>query len=175
MINQELYKMTIVASPADTIDQVVRQMAEKSREVDYPGLAVILDKDGILLGIVTDGDIRRAYAKNIIFSVSAGYYSMYYSLYSILMRIGVKCEIHQCSIKFMEKFLDEFFSKEHINQISSAFKLRNITQYYVDKIIDKKEINNLLQNAPDFVEHSKNILSSINQDKINEIRNKLNE
>jgi uncharacterized protein (UPF0332 family) len=121
------------------------------------------------------GTMNREKDKNIIFSVSAGYYSMYYSLYSILMRIGVKCEIHQCSIKFMEKFLDEFFSKEHINQINSAFKLRNITQYYVDKIIDKKEINNLLQNAPDFVEHSKNILSSINQDKINEIRNKLNE
>ena len=69
MINQDLYKMAIVASIEDTIDKVVCQMAEKSREVYYPGLAVILDKNGILLGVVTDGDIRRAYAKNIIFSV----------------------------------------------------------------------------------------------------------
>jgi len=67
MINQDLYKMAIVASIEDTIDKVVCQMAEKSREVYYPGLAAVLDEDGTLLGVLTDGDIRRAYAGGINF------------------------------------------------------------------------------------------------------------
>jgi nucleotide sugar dehydrogenase len=43
-------------------------MAARSREVAYPGLAVVLDGDGRLLGILTDGDFRRAYARGISFS-----------------------------------------------------------------------------------------------------------
>ena len=41
------------------------------------------------------GTMNRERNKNDVFSISAGYYSMYYSLYSILMSIGIKCEIHQ--------------------------------------------------------------------------------
>ncbi len=119
------------------------------------------------------GTMNREKDKNMVFSVSAGYYSMYYSIYSIMMKIGIKCEIHQCSINFMEKFLYEFYSKRQINQINSAFKLRNLVQYYVDKVIDKNEINNLVKNVPEFVEHSKTVLSSINQAKIFELRKKL--
>ncbi|MBR9705103.1 hypothetical protein GOV12_06840 [Candidatus Pacearchaeota archaeon] len=121
------------------------------------------------------GTMNRERNKNNIFSISAGYYSMYYSLYSILINIGIKCEIHQCTIKFLEKFLNNFYSKEDINKIYSAFKLRNIAQYYVDKILDEKEINNLIINAPEFLAKSKQILSSLNEDQINEIRDKFKE
>ncbi|MBT5400418.1 nucleotide sugar dehydrogenase [bacterium] len=68
MIIKDLYKIAIIASPADSIDYVVRQMAKKSRKVDHPGLAVILNKDNVILGVITDGDIRRAYASNVSFS-----------------------------------------------------------------------------------------------------------
>ena len=116
------------------------------------------------------GTMNRERNKNNVFSISAGYYSMYYSLYSILMTIGIKCEIHQCTIKFMEKFLTDFYSEEDIENIYSAFKLRNMVQYYVDKIIDEKEIDDLIINAPEFFAKSKEILSSLNEDKIQEIR-----
>ncbi len=68
MIIKDLYKIAIIASPADSMDYVVRQMAKKSRKVDHPGLAVILNKDNVILGVITDGDIRRAYASNVSFS-----------------------------------------------------------------------------------------------------------
>jgi len=51
-----------------------------------------------------------------------------------------------------------------------AFKLRNTVQYYVNKIIDEKEIDNLIINAPEFLAKSKEVLSSLNEDKINKIR-----
>jgi len=60
--------LATIASPSDSFDSVIRRMAKDSREVSYPGIVVILDKEGILLGVMTDGDIRRAYAKDIAFS-----------------------------------------------------------------------------------------------------------
>ena len=57
--------LVTVASAKESVDTVVRRMATVSRDVTYPGIVVILDKKGILLGIITDGDIRRAYSENI--------------------------------------------------------------------------------------------------------------
>ena len=118
------------------------------------------------------GTMNRERKMNIVFSISAGYYSMYYSLYAILTAIGIKCEIHQCTLKFMEEFLSDFYNKEDINAIYDAFKLRNTAQYYVDKILDEKDINKMIKNAPEFVAKSKNILSSINEKMIKDIRNR---
>jgi UDP-N-acetyl-D-mannosaminuronic acid dehydrogenase len=58
-------KITTV-KPSDSIDFVVRKMANDSRVSDFPGFAVVIEKDS-LKGVVTDGDIRRSYANNISF------------------------------------------------------------------------------------------------------------
>lgn len=58
-------KITIV-KPSDSIDFVVRQMASDSRFSDFPGFAVVIEKKS-LKGVITDGDIRRSYAKNVNF------------------------------------------------------------------------------------------------------------
>ncbi|GBE19946.1 MAG TPA: HEPN domain-containing protein [Candidatus Pacearchaeota archaeon] len=108
--------------------------------------------------------------KSLRWAVSSCYYSMYYSLYAILMKIGIKCEIHSCTIKFMESSLKDFYSKEDINIINKAFELRNIIQYYADKLIDEKDAELIFKYAPIFFNHSKEILSRLNQDKIKEIR-----
>ncbi len=119
------------------------------------------------------GTMNRERNKNNVFSISAGYYSMYYSLYSILISIGIKCEIHQCTIKFMEKFLNDFYSEEDINNIYSAFKLRNTVQYYVNNVIDENEIDDLIVNTPKFLAKSREILSLLNEDKVKKIRKKI--
>jgi len=67
-MSKKLKKLATVVAPHNSIDQVVSRMAEESRQVVYPGLAVVLDEDDILLGIMTDGDIRRTYSRNIDFS-----------------------------------------------------------------------------------------------------------
>ena len=121
------------------------------------------------------GTMRREKEYNLMFSISACYYSMYYSLYSILMKIGVKCEIHSCTLEFMKKFLCYFYCKEDLSIIKKAFDLRNIAQYYVDKIIDKKEVEEIILRAPLFFNTSKNILSKINQSDINNIKRELEE
>lgn len=62
-------RIAVTVSESTSIDATVRRMATRSREVDHPGIAVALDDDGVLLGVVTDGDIRRAYASDIDFSL----------------------------------------------------------------------------------------------------------
>ena len=37
------------------------------------------------------GTMNRERKYNLTFAISAGYYSMYYSLYSVLMKLGIKC------------------------------------------------------------------------------------
>ena len=58
------------------------------------------------------GTMSREKQYNLMFAISACYYSMYYSLYAICMKLGVKCEIHSCTLEFMKKGLNEFYSQD---------------------------------------------------------------
>ncbi len=67
-MNVRLERLAVVVQPEASIDYTVRRMASESHRVAYPGLAVVLDTDGRLQGVITDGDVRRAYATNIDWS-----------------------------------------------------------------------------------------------------------
>ena len=81
------------------------------------------NKNGIEL-IETNENLREAYlkkaeealesmseVKNIDWKISTAYYSMYFSLYSVLMKAGIKSEIHSCTIEFMKKLLGEHYTR----------------------------------------------------------------
>ena len=121
------------------------------------------------------GTMNREKNLNMQFAISACYYSMYYSLYAVLMKIGVKCEIHACTLEFMKKLLTGFYSKEDFRIISRAFDVRNTSQYYVDRIIAREDIDFIINNAPYFLSKSKEILSKINEKDINMIREEIGE
>jgi len=67
---RNIAQLATVVGPKDTIDQVVRKMAKDSHFVLHAGLALVLNEKDTLLGVVTDGDIRRIYAEDIPFSKS---------------------------------------------------------------------------------------------------------
>lgn len=115
------------------------------------------------------GTMNREKKYNLVFAVSAGYYAMYYSLYSVLRKIGIKCEIHACSIKFMEAFLLKFYTKDEVELIRKAFDARNTIQYYADRVVDKKDIEEVMSKAPDFVGKSREIIIKLNENNIKEI------
>ena len=119
------------------------------------------------------GTMNREKNFSLRFSVSACYYSMYYSLYAILMKIGIKCEIHSCTLKFMEEFLSEFYYKEDLRVIKKAFDCRNTIQYYVDRVVDKSDVDLIIKEAPFFHSKSKDILGKLNENQIKEIRQKI--
>lgn len=121
------------------------------------------------------GTMNREKDKNIIFGVSAGYYTIYYSLYSILQKIGIKSDIHSCTIEFARRFLKEFYSEEDFELIDVAFASRNILQYYADRSVNKKDLDLIFGNAYEFFVKSRDILNSLNREEIKKIREVLNE
>ncbi|MBN2881292.1 hypothetical protein JXM83_04545 [Candidatus Woesearchaeota archaeon] len=105
--------------------------------------------------------------------ISTAYYTTYFSLYSILMKIGIKCEIHSCTIEFAKIFLIDFFEKEELDFIEDSMKARIDSQYYVDRTVPDEQFEKIIQKTPYFFIKCKSILIKLNENKIKEIRNKL--
>lgn len=88
-----------------------------------------------------------------------GYYACYNALYSILMKIGIKCEIHDCSIALME--IIPLFTKEDIEFMKNIKSDRIDVQYYLkDKVLEDKD------KVKDFVLKCKSIREEIDTDEI---------
>jgi len=121
------------------------------------------------------GTMNREKKFNMVFAISACYYSMYYSLYAVLRKIGIKCEIHSCSIKFMDVFLSNFYIKEDVEIIRKAFDARNTIQYYADKVIDEKDSDEVMGKARGFFDKSKEIVMKLNEEDIEKIINRFKE
>jgi UDP-N-acetyl-D-mannosaminuronic acid dehydrogenase len=64
----DLSNLAVIADPNDSIEATFRLMAKRSKDVTHAGLALVLDQERKLLGILTDGDLRRAYACDIGFT-----------------------------------------------------------------------------------------------------------
>ena len=119
------------------------------------------------------GTMNRERKYNMMFSVSACYYSMYYSLYAVCMKFGIKCEIHSCSLELMKKLLGDYYSDSDIKIIRKAFDTRNITQYYVDRIVSNEDTDFIISKAPFFVTKSREILFKISDEDIKKVRGEI--
>lgn len=106
-------------------------------------------------------------------SVSMSYYTMYNSLTAFLFKIGIKCENHGGSILLLKLLLNQ---NDLFKIISDAKEERIDKQYYVITEKDNltKEITSeLLANAEIFLVKSKVIINELNNDSINQFREKL--
>ena len=102
--------------------------------------------------------------------ISTAYYTLQFSLYSVLTKIGIKCEIHSCTIEFAKRFLKEFFSKEELEFTEDSLKARIDSQYYIDRTVPDEQYNKMVQKAPEFLVKCKSVLIKLNERKIKEIR-----
>lgn len=144
-------------------------------------------KEGLRL-IEQNSNLSEAYIKkaeealesmqvNIIkdWKISTAYYAIYFSLYALLTRIGIKCEIHSCTIEFAKQFLQEYFSEEDLDFAEDSLKARIDSQYYVDRTVPDSQYNEMIKLAPEFLIKCKSILLKLNEKRINEIREELQE
>ena len=92
------------------------------------------------------------------------YYSCYNSFYAILVKAGIKCEIHECSLALLDFF---GFSNQEKDLVNNLKKLRTNVQYYLQKpeAIDEKAVAG-------FVLKCQHIFNLISNDEIENIRNK---
>jgi len=104
--------------------------------------------------------------------IATGYYTIYFSLYALLMKIGIKCEIHSCTIEFAKMFLMEYFEDNELQFLKDSFKARIDSQYYIDRTVPDEQYNRMIRGVPEFLVKCKAVLIKLNEKKIAEIRSK---
>ena len=105
--------------------------------------------------------------------VSSSYYAMYFSLYAVMSKIGVKCENHSCSIAFMKDFLPKKFEKVDSDFLKKAMHARIDMQYYSNRGIDDQFYQKMMKNAAIFLVECKEAINSIKQEEIAQIRDEM--
>ena len=60
----------VTVAPDLPIAEAIRHMSAQSRKVRFAGLVVVVARDGKVKGVVTDGDIRRAFADGVDFAAA---------------------------------------------------------------------------------------------------------
>ena len=97
--------------------------------------------------------------------IVTAYYSCYNAFYALLMKVGIKCEIHDCTLELMKVFE---FSEEDILFLKNLKKLRIDVQYY---LTEPKEID--VKAVSSFVHKCREYSSKLDHDKIKIIRSEL--
>lgn len=95
------------------------------------------------------------------------YYCAYYSLYSFLQKIGVKCENHDCSISLVDYFLGE-----EVKDIFEFKKNRIDSQYYL-KVGRIENLGDLYFKCKNFYLYFKDLIDGIEEKDIVSYRKKI--
>jgi len=110
-------------------------------------------------------------SKSKDWQLTAAYYTLYHGIYSLLMKIGLKCEIHSCTIEFAKRFLKNHFSNEDFELIDKALSARINSQYYVNRRVPDQKYDLIIEKTPSFLVKCKNAV--LEEKEIKEIRNKI--
>jgi len=112
-------------------------------------------------------DIGR---KSNMWVTTAKYYCEYFAVYALLMRLGIKSEIHSCTIEIL-KFLEEekIVEKGIAKMLENDKELRIDNQYYLK---NRKVVVNY-DNLRDLILKMKEIINTMSNEKIDEIRKKI--
>ena len=116
------------------------------------------------------GVMRTLEEKSYSWAISSCYYAMYYSVYAILMRMGIKSEIHSCTIELMRSVLSDIYDTSDVEVMQRSFECRIENQYYTTIVPESEMHHDLFDHAPRFYSRAQEALISINEDLINSSR-----
>lgn len=107
-------------------------------------------------------------------TLTTAYYARYFALYALLMKLGVKSEIHDCSIAVARLLArNEILTEELVDDVSQAKETRVDVQYYVAKEIEQGKIRRNVESAHKFVLEIERIIENITTKQIEFIRSKI--
>lgn len=108
--------------------------------------------------------------KSNMWLATTKYYIEYFAVYSVLMKIGIKCEIHDCTIALVKFFEDEEIIEKGTSKILEDDKeLRIDNQYY----LKNRPVNIDFEKLSEFMLLIKGSLGKLDDDKIKELREKI--
>ncbi len=108
--------------------------------------------------------------KSNMWLATTKYYIEYFAVYSVLMRLGIKCEIHDCTIALV-KFLEEegVLDKGISKMLDKDKELRIDNQYY----LKNKAVDVDFDKLSGFLILVKDALGRLDDDKIKDLREKI--
>ena len=113
----------------------------------------------------------NAQASLVEWAVSASYYAKYFAVYALLSKIGVKCEIHDCTITLFEHLFCDSVPREIIKDLRNSKEDRVETQYYTHEIsVDLEQVK---KKTKKFVLEIENAIDGLNSEKIAELQKRL--
>ena len=113
----------------------------------------------------------NAQASLVEWAVSASYYAKYFAVYALLSKIGVKCEIHDCTITLFEHLFCDSVPRKIIKDLRNSKEDRVETQYYTHEIsVDLEQVK---KKTKKFVLEIENVIDGLNSEKIEELQKRL--
>ncbi|MBI3842781.1 MAG: hypothetical protein HY295_06550 [Thaumarchaeota archaeon] len=103
--------------------------------------------------------------------VSTSYYAKYFVIYALLSRIGVKCEIHDCTLAVFEYLFSGEIPTTFIQNLQQSKDDRVDAQYYTGAI--KINPSKLIADTKAFVLKIQEIIDKLTQSKITALQSKL--
>jgi uncharacterized protein (UPF0332 family) len=104
-------------------------------------------------------------------TISASYYAKYFVIYALLSRIGIKCEIHDCTIALFCYLFESDISLQFMQDLRQAKEDRVDAQYYNTGV--KIDSSDIIAKTKEFVIKIEEIIDGLNQQKIDGIRKTL--
>lgn len=104
-------------------------------------------------------------------SIITAYYARYNVIYSLLMKCGIKSEIHDCSIALIKYLFPEL--KESHEELEMSKQQRIDVQYYTDRTVEEKDFRKNVESAADFVLKIEDFSGKITQKDIQRAREKI--
>ncbi len=107
--------------------------------------------------------------------ITTAYYAMYFSLYAVLTRFGIRCENHSCTILLMERLLFDYFTPVEMTLVERARGARVDAQYYISQEIPNPFCEELIRAAPRFLVKCAAIVNAMNERTVGTLRKRLME
>jgi uncharacterized protein (UPF0332 family) len=105
---------------------------------------------------------------DLLWSSVIMYYAEYYSLYSFLQKIGIKCENHSFSIALVEYLIGVEKTK-----IINEHKEKRIDAQYYMRTGKREQVSEMLKECKEFILEFDTLVSMISEEEVKSYRNKV--
>lgn len=106
-------------------------------------------------------------------AIITAYYARYNAIYALLSKIGIKSEIHDCSIALMRYLFSDLFDRKFFDELEKSKQQRIDVQYYTNRTISDLDYNKNIKSVSDFVLNAEKIAGEISAERISAARKKL--
>ena len=107
--------------------------------------------------------------------LDTSYYAKYFMVYALFMKVGIKSEIHDCTIFALNSLFvkENIIDKDVYEELEKSKDLRVGALYY-DKDFGKEEILKRAKSAPEFCLKVESVLDKITKEDVEKARKKFN-